>query len=118
MPALNYKAQFASMIERGLKRSTIRAPRKDGRNPKPGQTLYHYTGMRTKQCRMRAETICRSVRLIYITRFGDLRIETRWSSIYLLNDVARKDGFKDWSELISFFRTTHGLPFTGLLIEW
>lgn len=34
----------------GEKRQTIRANRKDGRDPKQGQPLMLYTGMRTKSC--------------------------------------------------------------------
>lgn len=48
MPALNFKAQFAPLVESGAKRRTIRAFRKDKRDPKQGDTLYLYTGLRTK----------------------------------------------------------------------
>ena len=51
MPALNFRAEFADAVERGEKCQTIRAYRKDGRNPKPGDTLHLYTGMRTRACR-------------------------------------------------------------------
>ena len=37
MPALNFQARFAPLVESGQKRQTIRAYRKDGRDPKPGQ---------------------------------------------------------------------------------
>lgn len=60
MPSLNFKKQFAPMIKEGLKpenertgrikRQTIRAYRKDGRNPHPGDVLHLFTGMRTKSC--------------------------------------------------------------------
>lgn len=33
MPALNFQTQFAPAVERGEKCQTIRAYRKDGRNP-------------------------------------------------------------------------------------
>ena len=51
MPALNFKKEFADKVASGEKRQTIRALRKDGKNPRPGQKLYLYTGMRTKYCR-------------------------------------------------------------------
>ena len=51
MPALNFQAQFAPLVESGEKRQTIRAYRKDGRDPTPGCKLYFFTGMRTKACR-------------------------------------------------------------------
>ena len=54
MPALNFKNQFATYVELGFrdpdhpraKRQTIRAKRKDGRDPRQGETLYLYTGKR------------------------------------------------------------------------
>ena len=66
MPALNFKKQFADKVERGEKRQTIRALRADGRNPQPGQTLFLYTGMRTKSCRKLGEAVCSSVEQIDI----------------------------------------------------
>lgn len=60
MPALNFKKRFEPMIESGDKRQTIRAKRKDCRDPKEGQTLYLYTGMRSKGCRKLGEAPCLS----------------------------------------------------------
>ncbi len=51
MVALNFKARFADDVETRRKRCSIRAPRKDGRDPKPGDSLQLYTGMRTRECR-------------------------------------------------------------------
>ena len=50
MPALNF-TMFVDKVESGEKRQTIRAYRKDGRDPKPGDPLYLFTGMRTTACR-------------------------------------------------------------------
>ncbi|MFM7886627.1 MAG: hypothetical protein ACKPCM_08055 [Pseudanabaena sp.] len=38
-----------------------------------------------------------------------------WLSLELM---AIADGFDNWQQLIDFFESTHGLPFTGDLIEW
>jgi hypothetical protein len=35
-----------------------------------------------------------------------------------LNEFAIADGFNNWQELVEFFESTHGLPFTGVLIQW
>ena len=51
MPSLNFQAQFAPLVESGAKRTTIRALRRDGRNPKRGDPLYMFTGQRTRSCR-------------------------------------------------------------------
>jgi protein gp37 len=66
MPALNFKKQFAPLVETFKKRQTIRALRKDNRNPRPGQTLYLYTGMRTKGCKKLGEATCKKVTQITI----------------------------------------------------
>ncbi len=62
MPALGFQKQFVMPILTGVKTSTIRAPRKDGRaHCKAGDTLKLYYGMRTKQCEMISEVRCTNV---------------------------------------------------------
>lgn len=117
MPALNFQARFADLVESGEKRQTIRALRKDGRDPKPGDTLYLYTGMRTKACRKLLEAECRSARPVTILDVGvclgdDLPRRAERESL------ARADGFDTESEMVRWFQKTHGLPFKGLLIRW
>lgn len=126
MPLLNFKKQFANAVELGLnepdnpagKRQTIRARRKDGRNPKPGQTLYLYTGLRTKATRKLGEAICVSSEPICITEKKDIVIGVReltWNQCF---NLAWADGFKDVHSFMEFFETVHGLPFYGFLIKW
>lgn len=58
MPALNFQAQFAPMIESGAKVLTMRVPRKDGRFPCPldaPNPLRLYTGLRQRGARMLLE---------------------------------------------------------------
>lgn len=118
MPALNFKAQFAPAIESGEKRQTIRAPRKDGRDPKPGDTLHLYTGMRTKACRKLGEYRCRSSTPVVID-FNSVRLGR---DCFLLTkareNFARADGFMDWVAMRQWFESVHGLPFRGLVICW
>ena len=61
MPLLGFKKQFAPLVEEGQKRQTIRAKRRDGRNPHAGETLFLYTGLRTKSCRKLGISGCKSV---------------------------------------------------------
>jgi hypothetical protein len=128
MPAFNFKAQFAAAVENGTKCQTIRAPRKDGRaHAKVGDTLYLYTGMRTKSCRLLRRAICARVatikicdaymmlngQVIYskrITESDDLRI--------IDNEFAQDDGFENFLDMADWFRETHGLPFEGTVIYW
>jgi hypothetical protein len=133
MPALSFQKQFVDAVESGEKRQTIRKYRKDGRDPKPGDTLYLYTGMRTKACRKLGEAKCLSAAEIRIYRlqpesndivevFDDGRLI--WSP-YLFDNLfrakrqfAQLDGFKGWPEMLQWFEKTHGLPFEGVLIRW
>lgn len=118
MPALNFKKEFAPKVERREKRQTIRALRKDGRNPRPGQTLYLYTGMRTKYCKKLDEVICKSVESIIINYDFTVMIRDEWLNVWQEKELAKNDGFNSYGDFIDFFRKTHGLPFYGLLIKW
>ncbi len=124
MPALNFQQQFAPLVESGEKRQTVRAYRKDGRNPKVGDRLYLYTGLRTKQCRKLGEAIAKSVEVIGIDEPMFCEDESPIEIVPLVllpreaHDLAIRDGFSDLDEMLSFFDKTHGLPFKGLLIRW
>ena len=138
MPALNFQAQFAPLVESGEKRQTIRKLRKDFRDPKPGDTLYLYTGMRTKACRKLAVFDCKSATPIAIARSekpwratkhivysfevwtgvrGEEHYRSRLSDRRVTN-LARQDGFESAEAMVAWFEDTHGLPFEGLLIRW
>ena len=135
MPALNFQARFAAAVERGDKRQTIRKRRKDGRDPKSGDTLYLYTGMRTKACRKLGEVKCRTVQWIHIGKFDGERTgfpevsslvdgSPVWAPDFCRDPLAaerrfaRRDGFRTWQERSDWFEATHGLPFEGILIRW
>lgn len=130
MVALNFMAQFADDVEDGRKRRSIRAPRKDGRDPEAGTNLQLYTGMRQKGCRKLRETVARRVRPVMIDHMG-IKLDGRplWAGDAPAHqggvdpenydgDFARADGFASFTEMADFFEKTHGLPFNGLLIEW
>jgi hypothetical protein len=64
-----------------------------------------------------------------ITHVADIRIShmgvtISYSSVSLLRKTetldafAKSDGFLNWQEMVSWFQTTHGLPFEGHLIMW
>lgn len=131
MPALNYKKEIAAAYEAGKKIHTIRTRRKDGRNPRPGQTLYQYTGQRTKQCRMIGEDQCVAVRDIQIWFGGALVVVEIDGKRLIANDVellARNDGFEDRFAMKRWFEESYRMkiaeypdflkPFCGLLIQW
>lgn len=129
MGAYNFKLQFASAVERGTKRQTIRAERKDNRIPKSGEQLHLYTGMRSKACRLLAIVTCTSVRRIQITQDPErgcqvlLAPERYPNEPALLSDreirdLAHRDGFVNEIPFFNFFLHNHGTVFHGYLIEW
>ena len=117
MPALNFQKRFAPLVESGEKRQTIRKYRKDGRDAKPGDTLFLYTGMRTKACRLIATVRCEATFPMRLTRERPTDLTP---TELLLDDefAAKLDGFESHAEMLDWFEKTHGLPFTGLLIRW
>lgn len=124
MPLLGFKNEFAQMVEEWIKRHTIRARRKDGRDPKRGDILYCYTGLRTKHCRKLVNARCTAVLPIHITKNGHVILcgcRLNRADIY---ELAYADGFRHPAKAVvigiffQFFKRTHGLPFHGLLICW
>ena len=117
MVAYSFKAQFAPLVETGIKRQTIRADRK--RHARPGEALQLYTGMRTKACRklLTPDPICLSVEPVLIDE-ARIRIGDHWLSENERNQLAIADGFANWGECFRFFRDVHGFPFRGVLIKW
>ena len=68
-------------------------------------------------------------REIYKTRCADIKpVLVQETSLFIgtktfktpaaLAVIARKEGFSDWNEMVSFFKDIHGLPFAGAMISW
>ena len=118
MPALDFQSRFAGPVKTGLKRQTIRAHRIHPINA--GSTLYLYTGMRTKRCRLLRTARCRSVDPIRVYHGGIwTRLKgsclTRWLDRgEEAETFARADGFGSAAEFHRFF----GEDFAGDLIRW
>ena len=97
MPLLGFQKQFADLVESGEKRQTIRAYRKDGRDPKVGDRLHLYAGLRTKQCRKLGEAVCgvSSSVFIYCTARGACRIALHGVAMPVdqIESFAKSDGF-------------------------
>lgn len=127
MVAYSFKKQFAEPILEGSKTQTIRAIRTGkGRHVQPGQAIQLYTGMRTKYCRKVGDAICESVQVIMIhfNPLGSIEGVEVYGSLphvgKMLDDFARRDGFKDAADMSEFWRKEHGvrLTFSGIMIRW
>ncbi|MFZ2809435.1 MAG: hypothetical protein WAZ60_23875 [Desulfosalsimonadaceae bacterium] len=119
---MGFKKRFAPMVESGTKRQTIRAKRKDGHNPHPGQTLYLYTGLRTKSCRKLGTAPCKSVEEITVDCYG-INVSGIWLTWMERESMAKADGFENFQEMREFFSREHHVDlvkdgFSGLLIKW
>lgn len=110
-----FKPQFAGLVERGEKLQTVRPIPK--RMPKPGDkiSLRCWTDKpyRSKQ-RVLLESTITEVSMVDITENG-IAVN---SYAEPCDDFARADGFRDFFELRDWFRSTHGLPFYGIVIHW
>jgi hypothetical protein len=116
MPAYNFKPEFVDDILTGRKTSTIRALGKRP-PPKPGETLYLFTGMRTKKCRKLLTVPCLQVSHIVIKR-GGMLIDGKPTDFEQRRLISRADGFAHFHDLANWFGHEHGLPFSGHLIVW
>jgi hypothetical protein len=117
MPALNFQARFAPLVESGKKCQTVRAMRK--RPFKEGDTLYLYTGQRTKGCRLLIKRECTGSFDVEFNHNGQLLFFVDGKNVIMDRDTfAKCDGFDSWAEMLEWFAVNHGLPFHGQVIYW
>lgn len=120
MPAYNFQARLASLVESGAKRQTIRVIGKR-RHARVGERVQLYTGMMTKGCRklVTPDPVCTKVLSIRLEKNqqGGLNVDLDGVAVNALR-TAEADGFRTAHEMLEFFDKTYGLPFEGLLIRW
>jgi hypothetical protein len=124
MPAYNFQGRFAQLVADGVKPHTIRPRRK--RPTVVGDTLYLYTGMRTRNCRLLRTETCTAVTSIDIGKnvMGEDHVlhDGRFLDRAQVEWLARADGFDSVEAFFAFFRDTygrtHGPTFRGELIAW
>lgn len=118
MGLYNFQKQFVPFIKARTKKHTIRSRR--AHPDKPGNTLYLYSGLRTKKARrIIAPVKCVKVEEINIEWSGGVLVE----GIRLSDDereaLAKRDGFAGWAEMFEFWRSpVTRLPFEGHIIHW
>ena len=114
MPALNFLARLAPLVESGAKTHTVR--RRSKRPIKEGDRLYLFTGMRTKNCRRLMDTECVQIQDIHIDFCGwSMTLDGEFVDY---DAFARADGLKDFHELVCWIGENYGLPFDGVVIHW
>lgn len=64
-------------------------------------------------------TVVTKVEKIEIAHQGWIWLDDiRFKTLDAADIFARADGFETALEFLRFFRTVHGLPFTGIVIHW
>ncbi|MDR3798000.1 MAG: ASCH domain-containing protein [Terracidiphilus sp.] len=116
MALYNFQKRFAPPILSGEKRHTIRADRKDGRLPKPGELLHLYTGLRQKGAQLLMRVRC--TRVEEITIYSNCRIAIAGVVLDLAEQelLARRDGFLGFPDMMVFWNGRR--PFHGHIIHW
>jgi hypothetical protein len=133
VPLLGFKARFADAVENGVaaatrrplphpgtrpKRQTIRACRSDGRDPRAGDMLHLYTGLRTRHVRKLGTVPCRRAVRIRIGVRAGITVDGVRLAPAAIRRLAQADGFRDAQSFHAVFESLHGLPFDGWLIGW
>lgn len=120
MGLYNFQARFVPFILSGEKKHTIRAIR--AHPDKPGNTLHLYTGLRTKRSKLLMRAVCVKVEEIAIGNgfgHGSVFINDVELSESEREQLARRDGFSSFQEMLKFWKTPKNrLPFLGHIIHW
>ena len=119
MKVLMFQNGFAEMVKNGTKKQTIR--RLGKREIKAGDilSLRRWTGKpyRSKQ-EVLKETKCFASAQITIFTDEVLLTFLGFDIDVKKEHLAQMDGFSSWSDMLTWFKKTHGLPFEGNLIRW
>jgi hypothetical protein len=120
MPQLGFKKQLAPKVLSGEKPFTLRNLRLDRRDPKTGDMLYMFTGLRTKECQKFGEKLCRfavNIKLSFnLVQIPNLRQINDPAKLELFS---RFDGFDNYETFKKFHRIIPGMsPKEMRLIAW
>lgn len=114
-----FDKEFALLLASGTKTQTVRQEGK--RTPVIGDTIDCRTWSgkphHSNHMDICTGTIYSVVRVVIESNAISVDNETYLSQVFM-EDFARRDGFKDWNNLLHWFQDQYGLPFTGILIRW
>lgn len=104
----NFKKQFAPLVEAGTKRQTVRAKRKDGRIPVPGDTAKCYTGLRTSATRLLVSAPVIEASPVLID-FKERTLSVNGTRLDAAQSLqfARADGFESFIQMLHWFEDTY-----------
>jgi hypothetical protein len=114
MVAFNFSPEFADAVASGEKCQTVRKTKRANK----GDLLQLYTGQRTKKCRLLREARCAYVDYVHIAPDG-LTFGNKEKHPGNADAFARRDGFKDFSDLLAWFQKKYGTShFVGYVHRW
>lgn len=123
MNVFTFKPRFEAPILAGTKHLTIRAPRRDARpRAKVGERIslrvWRGRPYASKQREFAQATVLHVIP-ICVSKQGVHRTdeEPRFARL-CSKQVARRDGFTNWREMMAFFQGQHSLPFEGVMVVW
>ncbi len=114
---LGFKERFAEPILLGTKVFTLRNNRKN--QPKIGETLFMYTGLRTSECRKisdKEKLMSTQKVLIYITRGKEkqidisITVDNKLLTREQVDQFVKYDGFVDRSDFAEYWITSTYKP--------
>lgn len=125
MVAYSFQREFIEPTWSGRKRHTIRAVGKR-RHARPGDKVQHYVGMRTKQCRLFARSVCDvtlPIRLTFSRKPSEDFVQIEGKPVISgadLDAFAQSDGFESWAAMRVFWKVKHGNSawFDGVIVYW
>jgi len=118
-----FQERFADLVEQGIKTQTVRKTPK--RMPKVGD-IFDCRKWTDKPYRSKQQKLCYGL----LTEVSPICIdnnsidiqEGRWLNPIrgnnALDGFATEDGFDDWNDMVTWFKSTHALPFRGVLFKW
>jgi len=116
---VNFQKFCVSKILDGSKIHTIR--RNPKREPKVGEVLHMYCGLRTKNCfPITKQHSIVKIESIEITKFG-VKLDGFHIEKTELPEFVRNDGFETIEDFYNFFgaeKIINGTPWRGILIHW
>lgn len=118
-----FQPRFAELVRSGEKTQTIRTRPK--RMPEPGDIIdcrqWEGRPYGSPQVKLGEHEITG----VFTLALTDSVIGINGAVWNLATDArsgfdgfARQDGFEDWADMVRWFRETHDLPFSGILIDW
>jgi hypothetical protein len=111
-----FQPRFAALVKAGKKTQTVRKVPKT-RMPEVGDELCaaEWSG---KPYRSKQRVLMHGI----ITEVEPITIEEDYITVNTNSEpcesFAKADGFTDFHDMIEWFKSTHSLPFEGILIKW